>query len=189
MKTRVALLTFTLCLSALFSRAADPVIDALVSQIQANPSSAPALTAQAAAANQALASDIFKAAFEAAPDQVSEIVKATAATTPTLASSVVEQALLKLTAGLNPQASAKIAAATVSAAIDALPANTPSDVKSKIVTAIASSAVKVVPNSKSVVVEAAGKSAPESAEIVSRKVNDTGTFPHQRPPIIVSPSR
>jgi hypothetical protein len=189
MKTRVALLTFTLCLSALFSRAADPVIDALVAQIQANPASAPALTAQAAAANQALASDIFKAAFDAAPDQVTEIVKATAATAPTLAASAVEQALIKLTAGLNPQAAAKVAAATVSAAIDALPASTPPDVKSKIVAAVASSAIKVVPSSKSAVLEAAGKSAPDSAAFVSRKVNDNGNFPTQRPPIIVSPSR
>lgn len=144
MKTRVALLSLTLCLSALFTRAADPVIDALVTQIQANPSEAPA---------------------------------------------AVEQALTKLTAGLSPDAAANVAASTTTAAIDAIPASTPADEKARLVEAIIASAVKTVPGAEAAILEAAGKSNPDAAKAVKRKIRNGRNFPHQRPPIIVSPSR
>ncbi|MGC4075195.1 MAG: hypothetical protein QM760_22375 [Nibricoccus sp.] len=189
MKTRVALLFLALSISTTLSRAADPVIDALVAQIQSNPSSAPAATVQAATANQAIASDIFKAAFYAAPDQISAIQEAAIASTPELAPTVVEQALAKLTAGLSPEAAAKVAADTTASAIKAIPSSTPAEVKSKLVAAIAAAAVKAVPGSEKAVEAAVTKVSPDSAEAAKRKIHDGRNFPTQRPPIIVSPSR
>jgi hypothetical protein len=189
MKTRVILLSLVLGFSALLSRAADPVIDALVADIQSNPTGAPAATAQAASANQALASDIFKAAFDAAPDQVSAILTASIAASPELAPAAVEQALAKLTAGLDADAASKVAASITSAAINAIPAGTPADVKSKLVAAIVEAAVKTVPVAEKEILDASDKSSPGSADFVKRKIRNGRNFPVQRPPVIVSPSR
>lgn len=166
MKTRVALLALALAFTTLSARAADPVIDALVSQIQSNPSGAPAATAQAAAANPAIASDIFNAAFEAAPDQITEIVKATVATSPDVALTAFEAALKSLTAGLDKKLAEEKAQALYSAALASLPSDGGSK---KLAGSLAGSLKNFLRGFKG--------------------ANHKPDFPHQRPPVVVSPSR
>lgn len=144
MKTRSTLLSLVLCFSALLSRAADPAIDALVAQIQSNPSEAPA---------------------------------------------AVEKSLANQTAGLSPEASSNIAASILNAAIAAIPASTPADERARLVESIIASALKTVPGAEAAILKAADNSSTDSGKAGKRNPRNRGNFPHQRPPIIVSPSR
>jgi hypothetical protein len=117
MKTRVTLLSLILCFTALFSRAADPVIDALVAQIQANPSEAPAAIEQAlatltaglspeAAAN--VAASTTTAAIDAIPastpaDEKAKLVEAIIASAVKTVPGA-EAAILKAAGKSNPDA-------------------------------------------------------------------------------------
>lgn len=189
MKTRLALVALSLFF-AVSLRAADPAVAALVTKIESNPTGAPAIVAQIIASNPALASELLKAAYNAAPENTLAILKATANAVPELAPTALEQALLKLTAGLDAGSAAKVAASFTSIAIETVFSTPlPPAAKSKLAAAIASTAARTVPAAEGAIEEAAARSAPGASAQIKDALRPGRSFPHHRPAIIVSPSR
>ena len=189
MKTRLTLVALTLFFSVSL-RAADPAVAALVTKIESNPTSDPAVAAQIIASNPGLASELLKAAYNTAPENALAILKATASAVPELAPTALEQALLKLTTGLDAESAAKVAASFTSIAIETVfSAQLPPAAKSKLAAAIAATAARAVPAAEGAIVEAAARSAPGASAQIKNAVQPGRSFPLQRPAIIVSPSR
>lgn len=189
MKIRIFAVLLALASTALCVRAANPTVDALVVQLQANPSGAPALVAQAIAANRSLAGDIFKAAYAALPDQTIAIMTASIAAVPSTAPIATQYAITQLTKGAAADAAAATAASVTKTAIDtALPTQSTVAAQNKLVAAIAGAAARALPGAAGLVEQTAAQAAPGASTQIHTSVQAALDFPPQPPPVVVSPS-
>lgn len=190
MKIRFFTLVFAFVLAAASAVRADDLISNLVAQISANPAGAAALVADAVSANRGRASDIFKAAYAAVPDQTLAIMNASILKTPSVAPQAAQYAITQLTTGAaTPEAAAATAASVTQTAIStSLPTQSTAAAQAKLAAAIAGAAVRALPGASDAVSTAAAQALPSAASLIQSSINSVLAFPPQPPPVVVSPS-